>query len=253
MTQIHVEIIGQGQPLVMLHGWAMHSGVWRSFAEKLAQYWQVICLDLPGHGHSELVTPFSLENIGDALLQAIPVEQFTLLGWSLGATVAMAMAESHPERVQNLIMLAGNPHFVQADDWPGVKSEVLDAFIELLKTDVQQTLVRFLALQVNGLSHGKTLLQSLKRALQECPSPQIETMQAGLGLLKNSDLRQFIQASHLPMRLILGDKDRLIPLASTQALQRLNPGIDLQVLEGAGHAPFLSHPLQLLAAINKRL
>jgi pimeloyl-[acyl-carrier protein] methyl ester esterase len=253
VTKIHVEIIGQGQPLVMLHGWAMHSGVWRGFAEKLAQHWQIICLDLPGHGHSEVVTPFSLENVGDALLQAIPVQHFILLGWSLGATVAMSMAERHPERVQKLIVLAGNPHFVQADDWPGVKSEVLDAFIELLKTDVQQTLIRFLALQVNGLSHGKALLQSLKLALQACPPPQIATLQAGLDILKNSDLRQFIQENHLPVSLILGDKDTLIPLATSQALQRLNPNIGLHVLEGAGHAPFLSHPQQLQDAINTML
>lgn len=253
MSQIHVEIVGQGQPLVMLHGWAMHTGVWREFTQQLAQHWQVICLDLPGHGRSQAITPFSLQNVADALMQAIPAQQFTLLGWSLGATVAMAMAEHYPERVQKLIVLAGNPHFVQAEGWSGVKPEVLDAFIELLKTDVQQTLLRFLALQVNGLAHGKALLQSLKRAIQECPPPKIETLQAGLNILKSSDLRKFMQDNRLAVSLILGDKDTLIPLASGQALQRLNPSIDLHVLEGAGHAPFLSHSQQLITAINSSL
>ena len=250
MSRMHVEIAGQGQPLVMLHGWAMHTGVWREFAEQLAQHWQVICLDLPGHGRSQAIVPYSLENIAEALLQAIPAQQFTLLGWSLGASVAMAMAERHPERVQKLIVLAGNPHFVQAEGWPGVKPEVLDAFIELLKTDVQQTLLRFLALQVNGLAHGKALLQSLKQAIHECPPPQIETLQAGLDILKNSDFRKFIQNNRLAVSLILGDKDTLIPLASGQAMQQLNPNIDLRVLQGAGHAPFLSHQSQLITAIN---
>lgn len=253
MSQIHVEIVGQGRPLVMLHGWAMHTGVWWEFAQQLARHWRVICLDLPGHGRSQAITPFSLENVADALMQAIPAQQFTLLGWSLGASVAMSMAERHPERVQKLIVLAGNPHFVEAEGWPGVKPEVLDAFIELLKTDVQQTLLRFLALQVNGLAHGKALLQSLKRAIQECPPPQIETLQAGLSILKSSDLRKFMQDNRLAVSLILGDKDTLIPLACGQALQRLNPSIDLHVLEGAGHAPFLSHSQQLITAINSSL
>ena len=253
MNRIHVEIVGQGQPLVMLHGWAMHTGVWREFAQQLAQHWQVICLDLPGHGRSQVITPLCLENIAEALTQAIPAQRFTLLGWSIGATVAMAMAERYPDRVRKLIVLAGNPHFVQAENWPGVKPEVLDAFIELLKVDVQQTLLRFLALQVNGLAHGKALLQSLKRAIQECPSPQIETLQAGLNILKNSDLRKFIAANVLPVSLILSDKDTLIPLTSGQACQQLNPSIDLHVLEGAGHAPFLSHSQPLITAINTSL
>lgn len=250
MTRIHTEIYGQGQTVVMIHGWAMHSGVWREFAKQLAQHCQVICVDLPGHGHSEALESFTLQQIGDAILKAIPVQQFTLLGWSLGATVAMSMADRFPERVKGLIVLAGNPHFVQKDDWPGVKAETLDAFAELLKADVQQTLVRFLALQVNGLAHGKQLLQTLKSALQECPPPTAEVLQAGLEILKTSDLRGMMLRNGLPVSLISGAKDTLVPSASAQLLQRLNPGIKLHILESAGHAPFLSHPEPLVAVIT---
>lgn len=253
MTRVHTETYGQGEVVVMIHGWAMHSGVWREFAQKLAEHCQVICVDLPGHGRSESIEPFSLHRISDALLKAIPVQKFTLLGWSLGATVAMAMAERFPERVKSLIVLAGNPHFIEKQDWPGVKAETLDGFAELLKTDVQQTLIRFLALQVNGLSHGKHLLQTLKLAMQECPPPCAEVLLAGLDILKTSDLREFMLRNHLPVSMILGDKDRLIPTASAQVLQQLNSQIEVHVLESAGHAPFLSHPEPLISAITRML
>ena len=253
MSRIHIETYGEGQPLAMIHGWAMHSGVWRDFAQQLAQFCQVICVDLPGHGRSEVLEPFTLESVRDALLQAIPVERFSLLGWSLGATLAMAMAERAPERVENLLVLSGNPHFLQSDDWPGVKPEVLDGFAELLKTDVTQTLIRFLALQVNGLAHGKQLLQTLKRTIQECPSPRLEVLQAGLEILRTSDLRQFVLLSRMPFKIIVGDKDTLIPLASAQRVRQINPNIQVQVLQSAGHAAFLSHPEQLIAAIINTL
>lgn len=250
MSRVHIEIYGQGQPLLMVHGWAMHSGVWRDFAQRLAQHYQVICVDLPGHGRSEVVEPFTLETIGNVLLQAIPVERFSLLGWSLGATVALAMAERAPARIKNLIVLAGNPHFVQAHDWPGVKPETLDGFVEMLQADVAQTLMRFLALQVNGLAHGKQLLQVLKQAVQECPPPEVGVLRAGLDILKSSDLRAFMMSNSLPIKMILGDRDMLIPLACAERIQQINPHVEVQVLESAGHAPFLSHAEALIGAIN---
>ncbi len=249
MTGIHIETYGHGQPLVMLHGWAMHTGVWRDFARQLSQHCQVICVDLPGHGRSHPLEPFILQSVSDVLLEAIPVERFCILGWSLGATFAMAMAERAPQRVEKLMVLAGNPRFLQSTDWPGVKPEVLDGFVELLKTDIAQTLIRFLALQVNGLAHGKRLLQALKAAMQECPPPRYEVLQTGLEILKTSDLRNFVQNARLPVKFILGGKDALIPLELAHRVREINPKLELTILESAGHAPFLSHSEQLSRAV----
>ena len=251
MPAIHYEIYGQGQPLVMLHGWAMHSRVWADLGRLLSAHFQVILVDLPGHGLSAAVEPFELESVVEALLPVLPERQAIVLGWSLGGTVAMAMAQRLPQRFKHLILLAGNPQFIQTDDWPGVKAETLDAFAELLKSGVQQTLIRFLALQVNGLAHGKALLHMLKQAVQACPPPSDWVLQAGLDILKTSNLREFISNDVLPISVILGDRDSLIPVACQQAIHRLNPRIDVQILESAGHAAFLSHPEQLVAIIRR--
>lgn len=249
MTQIHIETYGKGQILVLVHGWAMHTGVWRDFAKQLGRYYQVVCVDLPGHGRSESIEPFSLERISEALINVLPIEPFNLLGWSLGATVAMDLAERFPERVKSLIVLAGNPQFVKTQDWPGVKSETLEGFAELLKSDVQQTLIRFLALQVNGLAHGKSLLQQLKKSILEVPSPSQQILQSGLDILKNTDKREFVASNVLPVNLILGDKDTLVPADSAQAVKQLNPNIHYQIMPSAGHAPFLSHTEELISKI----
>ncbi len=227
----------------------MHTGVWRDFAKQLGRYYQVVCVDLPGHGRSESIEPFSLERISEALINVLPIEPFNLLGWSLGATVAMDMAERFPERVKSLIVLAGNPQFVKTQDWPGVKSETLEGFAELLKSDVQQTLIRFLALQVNGLAHGKSLLQQLKKSILEVPSPSQQILQSGLDILKNTDKREFVASNVLPVNLILGDKDTLVPADSAQAVKQLNPNIHYQIMPSAGHAPFLSHTEELISKI----
>ncbi len=111
--KIHREVYGTGKPVVLIHGWAMHSGIWRSFARDLAEKYKIICLDLPGHGLSDAIEPYGLETVTDHLASCIEEEQFSVVGWSLGATVAMSWAHRFPRRVNNLVVLAGNPRFVE--------------------------------------------------------------------------------------------------------------------------------------------
>ncbi len=87
----------QGKPIVLVHGWAMHTGIWREFAKQLAQNYRVTCIDLPGHGRSEAIDPFTLERISDELVDAIPDPSSCWLGWSLGATVVLDIAARYPE------------------------------------------------------------------------------------------------------------------------------------------------------------
>jgi len=250
MTRIHKEVYGQGRPLVMLHGWAMHSGVWRSFAQQLADYRQVICLDLPGHGHSGHIADYTLAGIADVMFKAIQLEKFSLLGWSLGGLVAIEMANRFPQHVAALSILASNPKFTNSVDWVGVKPEVLDGFAAQLSLDTRQTLLRFLALQVNGLPDGKQLLISLKQTVMECESPSVSVLQEALQILKHSDLRAKLQQYKGPVTLIQGDKDPLVPLTGAFSMQQMQSAIAVHVLEKAGHVPFLSHSRQLLAILE---
>ncbi|WP_347989268.1 pimeloyl-ACP methyl ester esterase BioH [Methylomonas sp. AM2-LC] len=253
MTTLNIQVFGQGQAVVLVHGWGMHTGVWLGFAQQLAADYQVICVDLPGHGSSDKLVSYSLDSMSQALLAAIPVEKFIVLGWSLGATLAIAMAERSPQRVDALFILAGNPCFVQTADWPGVLPDILDAFIEQLAVNAQVTQQRFLALQVYGQTNCRQLLQTLKQQLQLAQSPDIEALTAGLQILKQSDLRSALMHINCPVIVILGAEDKLIPQATLQALQQIMPQIKLHSIENAGHVPFLTHNEQLLALLRAAL
>ncbi|MDO9213304.1 MAG: pimeloyl-ACP methyl ester esterase BioH [Methylococcales bacterium] len=255
MPKLYFETVGTGKPITLVHGWAMHSGIWSGFAQQLAEHYQVTCIDLPSHGRSRdainrVSTPFTLEAVGDALVNALPETPSCWLGWSLGATVVLDIARRYPECVNALILLAGNPLFVGTDDWAGVKPTVLDAFAENLTLNCQATLLRFLALQVNGLSDGKVLLKDLKAAIMDCPAPDNASLQGGLEILKHSDLRAALAELNIPVSVILGDKDTLVPVAVAEHLRSLGIAYP-SIINGAGHVPFLSHPQQLLALINR--
>lgn len=254
---IHTETYGQGKALVMLHGWGMHAGIWRPFAKALAKRYRITCVDLPGHGRSGALPAFDLQHIGPAIIAAVEDKPACWLGWSLGATVALDIAARFPQRAASLILLAGNPRFTRSDDaadspehWPGVSHRVLDAFAGQLTADAQQTLLRFLALQVHGLPDAKALLKTLKAAVGECEAPDGATLRQGLRLLKETDLRPALAGFDRPVAAILGGHDTLVPHAVGAHLQRLRPGLQLHLLDRAGHVPFLSHQEALLAIIS---
>lgn len=251
MTKIHQQTFGKGKPIVLVHGWAMHSGIWRDFARQLAQNYQVTCIDLPGHGRSEKIDSFTLERISDALVNAVSDENSCWLGWSLGATVVLDIARRFPERVNSLVLLAGNPSFTQTQQWPGMNVGLLDAFADKLNEDCQSTLVRFLSLQVKNLPDYKTLLRNMKSAITECDAPDYETLQGGLEILKHADLRPALSDTSVPVSVILGTRDTLVPVRAGQNMQELAPEIRLNIIDKAGHVPFLSHPQEVLAIISR--
>jgi len=249
-VKIHQEIYGQGTPIVMLHGWAMHTGIWRDFAQQLALDYRVICLDLPGHGLSDAISPYTLDRVANVLIDKIEEPSFYLLGWSLGASIAMAMAKHSPQRLKGLILLAGNPHFVKQNDWAGISPSVLQAFAETLAINYAQTLVRFLALQVNQLVNGKTLLKQIKEAIMTSPTPSKTVLTAGLEILKTADLRDVLIHLDCPLCLVQGNKDTLVPVQVAWMIKTIQPSCELNIIQGAGHVPFLSHPKDLKLAID---
>ncbi len=252
MIKIHQEVYGQGDPIVLIHGWAMHTGMWRKFAQQLAKHHRVICVDLPGHGLSENVEPYTLEQISLALINKLP-ESFCLLGWSLGATVALTITKNYPHRVNSLILLAGNPRFIQEGDWSGIRAEVLKDFAKNLSTNCRSTLIRFFSLQVMGLADGKNILVELKKAMQECDEPEQMVLQGGLDILMDVDLREYLTSASCPVKIIQGDKDSLVPIKVVSDIQGILPTCEFDIIRGAGHVPFISHQMEVIGAINSFL
>src|SRR6185295_19097447 len=104
---LHVETIGDGPPVVLLHGWAMHSGFWGPLVSRLARHHRVHAVDLPGHGESPALPRFTLDGVVDALDATFEADApLTLVGWSLGGLVAMRWALARPGRIGRLVLVS---------------------------------------------------------------------------------------------------------------------------------------------------
>lgn len=244
MNRLHSDVAGSGPPLVLLHGWALHAGLFAPLIPELARRFRVHAVDLPGHGYSPPVVPYSLDAIVQALEDAFaPVEEpVCVLGWSLGGMLAMRWAHATPERIAKLILVATTPRFVASPDWPhAMAPETLARFADELRVAYRLTLQRFLTLQVQGSAEGIALLKQLRARLFERGEPSSAVLQDALALLSTTDLRQDVAQIHTPALVVTGDRDALTPAAAGGWLARTLPNARYANIAGAAHAPFLSH------------
>ncbi len=247
---LHVEIRGQGPDLVLLHGWALHGGMWGPWLDELATHARLHLVDLPGHGHSPwtpgLAGPAGLAGLASAVNRCVP-QGSVLLGWSLGGMIALELARQRPELASALVLVATTPKFVAGDDWEhGMQAAVLDEFAQGLASDHRGIVQNFLALQTRGDERSLETLRLLRRNLDAHGPPDPSALAAGLEVLRSADLRAALPAIAVPTLVIAGQRDRLTPAAAGRALSSALPTARFVEIEHSGHAPFLSHGRQVL-------
>ena len=249
----HVEIIGQGQPLVLLHGWGMHSGVWQPLIKKLSAQYMLYLVDLPGMGNSRPIEPYHLHALADEVAQVIPGVS-DILGWSLGGLVAQRIALNQPDRIRRLILVGSTPCFVNKNDWDlGVNPANFESFAEAVNSDYKATILQFLTLQCMKADDARSTLKQLRASFDTRPTPTQTTLQRALHVLLESDLRAEVSNIRKPTLLIHGDRDTLAPVQAAHWMMQQLPNGFLRVMSGSAHAPFLSHSEQFIAALNQFL
>ncbi|MEO7158620.1 MAG: pimeloyl-ACP methyl ester esterase BioH [Vicinamibacterales bacterium] len=243
-SDVHVESAGAGPPLVLLHGWAMHSGLWGPLVPQLAARFRVHAVDLPGHGRSSSVVPCTLDDVMAAVAARFDGEsgRLTVVGWSLGGAVAMHWAKVEADRIGRLVLISTSPRFVAGDDWPhAMTAETLGRFGDELRVSYRHTMTRFLSLQLQGSDDGRAALAVLRRRFFERGEPAPAALADALAPLAALDLRAAVPAIAQPTLVIAGDRDTLVPLGAAQWLAATLPNARLATIAGAAHVPFLSH------------
>jgi pimeloyl-[acyl-carrier protein] methyl ester esterase len=233
-----------GQPVVLLHGWASHPQVFRGLARALEKKCRVQVMALPGYGQSETCMPYSLERMADALATRAP-KRCSVIGWSLGAQVALTWAQRAPKQLHRLALIAATPCFTQRTGdksaWPhAVTPMVMRQFASAITRDCPGVLRRFVALQSLGDKQAVRVAHQLRTALFTHELPSQAVLEAGLDILRAADLRALLPSIQQPALVLHGEHDAVTPCAAGEALSTALPGARFHKIAGAGHAPFLS-------------
>lgn len=251
---LHVKKTGQGEPLVLLHGWGMHGGLMGDLAESLAQDFEVFQVDLPGHGMSLPLEGggFEIDAVLDRLSSSLPHEAHWV-GWSLGGLLSLSMALRAPDRVRSVALIASSPRFVEESGWSGIPLSLLEQMGRDFVADYGQTLSRFVGLQTFGQEGGRHLAKLILTQLARAPEPDAQSLLNALELLKTLDLRDALSHFSKPLTLILGGRDRLVPAGQIEQLKVLSPALDVRLIESAAHLPFMTHREEVASILCEAL
>ena len=245
---MHIDSFGNGPDLVLIHGWAMHGGIFAPLTPLLAERFRVHVVDLPGHGHAS-ASDESIDPARCAASIAAQVPRAIWAGWSFGGLVSLQAALEQPQRVRGIVEIAASPKFVASPDWAhGVAAEIFIEFGAGLLADYRQTIERFLALETLGSAHGHDELRALKAHVFERGDPALPVLEQGLDGLQSTDLRARLRTLSVPNLWIAGRRDRLVPAAAMRWASQHSPrGEYIEI--ASGHAPFLSHAAEVSTAI----
>jgi pimeloyl-ACP methyl ester carboxylesterase len=236
---------GRGPMVVLLHGAGDNAGTWFKVAPELVGSHRLIVPDLAGHGDSAPRNgPIDITDVlagVEAVLDAVaPREKVVLVGNSLGAWVATLVAQRHPERVTMVVCVDGGP-------LPGgnAHARILPATRDEARKSVAQT-------RDPGSSPiPGFVLDDIVRQARVGPLARFAATAATMNrfVLDETQLR----ALPVPIRLIWGASDRLMPLDYARRMQAALPDAHLVTLERCGHVPQIECPEAFVAALRKAL
>jgi 2-hydroxy-6-oxonona-2,4-dienedioate hydrolase len=250
---------GEGDPVVLLHGYGAGMWVWEKQIEVLSRSFKVYVLDLLGHGYSDRprvdYTPEVYIQSLKGFMDVMGISQAHLIGNSMGGGLAWAMAIFFPERVKRLVLINAVP--------PDVLAKVRNESFRTLVAIRNIPLLPYLVIASRSRGSVKWLLQEcvadIRRVTPELVEREYQlsriegTTWVLYSTFKNAPRARAFQEdlSHIPHPTLLlwGKRDLIFPPDVGEELHRTIPHSTLRIIENSGHIPMWENPDEVNSAI----
>ena len=246
---------GEGKPtLLLIHGMAGSSDTWRELIPRLDAHFHVLAPDLPGHGESSLdFDDYSLGAMASALRDLLVVKgikRCTVVGQSLGGGVAMQFVYQYPQFCERIVLI-GSGGLGKEVNWilrmlavPGAEFLLTIGAAPFL-VNAGYSVGRFfsgLGIRADAIAETWAAYDSLSRpGHRRTFFKTLRSVVDNTGQAVSATNRLHL-AGQLPVQLIWGDRDPIIPVSHGRATHEAIPGSRLAIVERSGHYPHLEDP-----------
>jgi pimeloyl-ACP methyl ester carboxylesterase len=248
--QLYYEVTGEGPPLLMIHGLGSSSRDWEKQINPFAQKYQVVTLDLRGHGHSDKPPgPYSVRMFAEdtaSLMHELNIATSHVVGISMGGMVAFELAVHFPELLRSLTVV---------NSYPEMRVET---FHEHLQVWRRVLFLELLGMRGTGIMLGRHLFpKPEQRDLREIfvgrwAENDKRAYRESFRALLNWDVEQYLGEIRCPTLVIASDQDYM-PLEEKRAYSAKIPNSELVIIEDARHAVTVERPEQFNAILKEFL
>jgi pimeloyl-ACP methyl ester carboxylesterase len=237
-----LEDLGDGRPLLLLHGWGVSSELFTPILDALQAGRRLIVPDLPGFGATpEPDAPWSVHDYARwcvALLDRLGIATCDLIGHSNGGRIGIVMAATYPGRIERMVLAGSAGIRPRRTLRAAARVRSYKALRMVERTGLVPAAVRRAA-RSRADRRGSADYRAVSGV-----------MRGTLVRIVNEDLRAVLPKLHVPVLLIWGDKDTETPIADGQLMERLIPDAGLVVFEGAGHYAYLEQAARFCTIVE---
>jgi pimeloyl-ACP methyl ester carboxylesterase len=227
------------QSFVFIHGSGGDYSAWSHQYARLHKYYNILAIDLPGHGRSKGSGESDVGNYClwvRKLLDILHLKNIILVGHSLGAAITLQFALNYPQKIEGIVAVGG-----------GMKMPVNPSLLEFLKTNPTESvelICKFSVAKENRAKFMAPLIKSLTHT-------RIDVLQGDLLACDKLDLTEELRKISLKVLVICGVEDKMTPPEFSRQISEGISGAKLCLIEGAGHMVMMERPEEFNEALNK--
>ena len=234
--------------LIFISGWATDASCWDFVRNKIDR---PVCFR-----HVNWWECLNGAVKGNALLQFLEKEKddAIIVGWSLGALVALEGVVSGPENVKALVLVSGTSRMTSQGNYSGVDPRALTAMRTRFKRAPRRVIREFARTSIDGdPDPGTETNEFTNRFMEQAERLDGDHLAAGLQYLQDKDLRRMLPKVGIPVHLLHGASDKIIPVDCARYLQKSLPEARLEEVRGGPHALLYTVPFHVAGFIRNAI
>jgi len=239
----YYEISGSGDVVVMIHGLGGSGNFWVSQKDFLQADFQVLTLDLPGHGQSTWM-PLTLTDMAldiRQILSSLGIQQFSLVASSMGGLVALELYRMIPQEIMRISLVGSIPKFARGPNYPaGLDIDKIRQLSQQFDGDYAMILDIFFRSLFTMKERESDHFKWIKEMRHAQALPRREALKHFLDILEKTDLRDRIASMICPLQFITGVEDYICPRVIMDWVAQHTYNARFDFIEGCGHLPFLT-------------
>ncbi|OFX28309.1 MAG: hypothetical protein A2033_18880 [Bacteroidetes bacterium GWA2_31_9] len=252
-SRISYKVYGEKneKTVILLHGYLESIEIWNVFSKELAKTFKVICIDIPGHGKSDILNENqTFEDIADLFFSfsnSLSIEKFYLIGHSMGGYATLAFAKKYPEKLSGFCLFHSTS-FADSTEKKLARNKEIDLVKKGKKELICSVNIPNAFAEKNLISFKENVQIAIDIAKNISDIGIIVALEA---MKKRADMTDFLSYTNLPFLLILGGLDNYISYENVGLKIKLPINGKLVCLENSGHMGFIEEKEESLKIITQ--